>query len=242
MTYNPVQRAYDLLVDYINGPDEATLDLNDVVGYLGEALDDHADSTYENAGHNPLDSMSVDEIRKGLSEIAAELDSMTEITDSEPTIKDSGDRTKFASGAVRDMRAGKGRFDVMPLEVVGNYICESIDGTDPFVWAIAEFLKSNSTTYLYSAIHHFETMVWNNPYTMLLDVAIHYEEGAKKYGPDNWRKSIPTWCYIDSAVRHYIKWRRGDNDEPHNRAIIWNLLCCIWEVDYRDKKESTNES
>ena len=32
-----------------------------------------------------------------------------------PTIKDSGDRTEFATGAVRDMREGKGRCDLMPL-------------------------------------------------------------------------------------------------------------------------------
>ena len=29
-------------------------------------------------------------------------------------IKDSGDRTEFSSGAVRDMHAGKGRFDLLP--------------------------------------------------------------------------------------------------------------------------------
>ena len=29
-------------------------------------------------------------------------------------IKDSGDKTKFSTGAVRDLRAGKGRFDLLP--------------------------------------------------------------------------------------------------------------------------------
>lgn len=152
---------------------------------------------------------------------------------SEPTIKDSGDRTQFASGAVRDMRAGKGRVDLMPLDVVANYICDDNDSTDPILWNLNMFQRTNSTSYLYSAIHNFEIKAYDNTYTMLLEVAKHYEEGAKKYGPDNWRKSIPTWCYIDSAARHYLKWLRGDEDEPHNRAIIWNLLCCIWEVDCR---------
>jgi hypothetical protein len=32
-----------------------------------------------------------------------------------------------------------------------------------------------------------------------------------------------------------LKWRRGDKDEPHDRAFVWNLMCCIWEVDCRDK-------
>ena len=38
----------------------------------------------------------------------------------EPHIMDSGDRTEFSTGAVRDMRVGKGRCDLMPLDVVAS--------------------------------------------------------------------------------------------------------------------------
>ena len=34
------------------------------------------------------------------------------------TIKDSGDRTQFKSGAVRDMHTGKGRYDLLPMCVI----------------------------------------------------------------------------------------------------------------------------
>ena len=34
------------------------------------------------------------------------------------TIKDSGDRTQFETGAVRDMHAGKGRMDLLPLSAI----------------------------------------------------------------------------------------------------------------------------
>lgn len=34
------------------------------------------------------------------------------------TIKDSGERTKFEGGAVRDMHEGKGRFDLLPMCVL----------------------------------------------------------------------------------------------------------------------------
>jgi hypothetical protein len=34
------------------------------------------------------------------------------------TIKDSGERTKFASGAVRDMHEGKGRMDLLPWAAI----------------------------------------------------------------------------------------------------------------------------
>lgn len=36
----------------------------------------------------------------------------------EHEIKDSGQRTEFESGAVRDMHAGKGRYDLLPWEAI----------------------------------------------------------------------------------------------------------------------------
>lgn len=152
----------------------------------------------------------------------------------QPTIKDSGDRTLFESGAVRDMREGKGRCDLMPLEVVTEYHAFANELADDILYRISEFKRTGykETGWLYGAIHAFNIQCYGDEYTMFLDVAIHYEEGAKKYGPDNWQKGIPVYCYIDSAIRHYFKWKRGDKDEPHNRAFVWNLMCCIWEVDH----------
>lgn len=43
-------------------------------------------------------------------------------------IKDSGDRTEFETGAVRDMHEGKGRCDLLPLDVIG----ELFDGVNQF--------------------------------------------------------------------------------------------------------------
>ena len=38
-----------------------------------------------------------------------------------PRILDSGNRREFESGAVRDIQEGKGRCDLLPLDVVGRY-------------------------------------------------------------------------------------------------------------------------
>lgn len=156
----------------------------------------------------------------------------------EPTIKDSGDRTQFESGAVRDMREGKGRCDLMPLEVVG-YIFSHEPGISKIFDNIAMFKKEGDTAYLTMVICDFAKDAYPNrlhpEVHMLLEVAKHFEEGAKKYGENNWQKGIPVHCYIDSAVRHYLKWLRGDKDEPHDRAFVWNLICCIWEVDYGEE-------
>lgn len=156
-------------------------------------------------------------------------------------IKDSGDRTQFATGAVRDMREGKGRCDLMPLAVVARLYGNHDGKTNMFEY-IARFQNTNGTHHLVKALFKFAEEAYGGTEresmcTMLLEVAKHYEEGAKKYGESNWQKGIPTYCYIDSAVRHYLKWLRGDKDEPHDRAFVWNLLCCIWEVDYHKEEQ-----
>ena len=84
--------------------------------------------------------------------------------------------------------------------------------------------------FLYEALIRFaDENKWDVP-TMLLEVSKHFEDGAAKYGEKNWTRGLPLHCYIDSAIRHYLKWCRGDTDEPHDRAFCWNLLCCAWTM------------
>ena len=150
-------------------------------------------------------------------------------------ILDSGERRSFDTGAVRDIQEGKGRPCFMPLEVAAVMLGPRI-GIDEILSPLASFAKNPDTRHLYAELYNFAEIAYNKQLeTMLLDVSIHYEEGAKKYGPDNWRKGIPTSCYLDSAIRHYLKYRRGDQDEPHDRAVVWNIMCCIWEVDHHVK-------
>jgi hypothetical protein len=147
------------------------------------------------------------------------------------TIKDSGIRREFESGAVRDIQEGKGRCDLLPLDVVAEVL-------DPIYRAVFSqidaFQHSGDVRYLITAIKWFASSYFDEEYTMILEVSKHFEDGAKKYGESNWQKGIPVNCYLDSAIRHYLKYRRGDNDEDHARAFVWNLMCCIWEVDCRD--------
>ena len=164
-------------------------------------------------------------------------------------IKDSGNRTEFVTGAVRDMRKGKGRCDLLPLDVISE-LCGFIYANpmlDVFT-AINKFQETSNKMYLDIALCDLMTQKGWNIYTMVLEVSIHFEEGAKKYGENNWQKGIPVKVYIDSAIRHYLKWLRGDQDEPHDRAFCWNILCAMWTCknkpelnDYR-KDDEKNES
>lgn len=158
-------------------------------------------------------------------------------------IKDSGARREFESGALRDVVEGKGRCDLLPLDVLASFyhrytghewVCGMLN-------EIESFIRTGDTRHLEEAVVIFmagDPTCAYSPFgdigfeTMWLEVAKHFEEGCMKYGENNWRKGIPAHCYVDSAVRHLLKWLRGDRDEPHHRAVVWNLICCIWTCRY----------
>ena len=178
-------------------------------------------------------------------------------------IKDSGNRREFSTGAVRDMADGKGRCDLLPLDVISDLFvelkCEKYERVNIIlnylnsaleIWK-GELLSWDSNRmdcvvdFLYDALKEFlKQSDFADIPTMVLELSVHFEQGANKYTEDNWKRGIPVNCYIDSAIRHYLKWLRGDTDERHDRAFVWNIVCCIWEVEHNgkrntDKKEST---
>lgn len=157
-------------------------------------------------------------------------------------IKDSGSRREFTSGAVRDVQEGKGRCDLAPLDVVA----EMTDYVE--ITFINSFKKSGKVQYLYHALERFCNSTYGSIENMLLEVSIHFEEGAKKYGEHNWQKGIPIHSFIDSAIRHLLKFRSGWDDEPHDRAFVWNIMCAIWTMkhkpefdDFTTKEDKNNE-
>lgn len=145
-------------------------------------------------------------------------------------IKDSGQRREFETGAVRDM-APKGRCDLLPWSIIklsggldNMLFCESMED------AVHHRQIEESIKY---CINAFVPMAFSNYPSALLEVAFHYEDGCKKYGERNWEKAIPVDSFLDSAGRHYLKWCRGDKDERHDRAVVWNLLCALWTCKHK---------
>ena len=93
-------------------------------------------------------------------------------------IKDSGNRTEFHTGAVRDMQEGKGRMDLLPMSA-------------------------------------------------LIELSVHCEKGARKYGTHNINKGVPQSSLISSGMRHLVKYNRGDTDENHLAAAAWNIMWAL---------------
>ena len=147
-------------------------------------------------------------------------------------IKDSGARRQFYTpdgreAGVRDVAEGKGRCDLLPLIEVSD-----VTG-DRVLHDIGEFMKTGETHYIYTAIVRFVDAEFPDFPTAVLEYAVHMEEGCGKYGDRNWEKGIPCHCYVDSGVRHLLKCRRGDTDERHDRAFLWNMFGLLWTLENR---------
>jgi len=65
------------------------------------------------------------------------------------------------------------------------------------------------------------------PVRAIFEVAKIMEAGALKYDARNWEQGIPLSRFMDSGLRHAMKWLRGDRDEPHLAQACWNFLCLL---------------
>lgn len=148
-------------------------------------------------------------------------------------LKDSGARRVFDSGATRDISSGKGRCDLLPLDVVAKFLAGLGFHGNPVLLRIHEFMITKDPDKLYSALAYFCNAAYMDKQSALLEVSKQYEDGAKKYADRNWEKGLPLHCFIDSGVRHYLKWLRGDRDEPHDRAFTWNILGALWTLEHK---------
>lgn len=147
--------------------------------------------------------------------------------DNMPKIKDSGQRTVFDTGAIREIDETKGRCDLV-FNTAWGVVAE-----DDFYSYVENFVRWGDLSDIMCAIRHVVKHYYNNDFeTAYLDVSKHYAEGCRKYGERNMEKGLPWHSCVDSALRHYTKLKRGDVDEPHNRAVLWNLLTLSYYVSY----------
>jgi hypothetical protein len=85
------------------------------------------------------------------------------------------------------------------------------------------------------------------PQQELKRVMKRYLDGAEKYGENNWMKGMPRSVFYDCMHRHLDAWWRGDDEEDHAAAVIWNMLCAMWtetnfKKDHDEPLEDLNDS
>lgn len=169
-------------------------------------------------------------------------------------IEDSGDRTEFGTGAVRDVRKGKGRMDLLPMRALYEIGRKSSGFDSEYEESMTCGMSSiflymcdpnpPDGKYLIKACWHFMCALdmhscneqsghyptgssLNLPPNSVIEVAKVLEVGSEKYAPRNWENGIPLSRFIDSGLRHVFRHLRGDDNEPHLAMACWNFLCCL---------------
>lgn len=72
------------------------------------------------------------------------------------------------------------------------------------------------------------------PLDQLERLAWQYTRWASKYGENNRQKARgqkETDAFKQSAYRHFIEWMKGEYDEDHASAVMWNIM---WYERHRD--------
>jgi hypothetical protein len=72
----------------------------------------------------------------------------------------------------------------------------------------------------------------------LYRLAMHYTNGAKKYGENNWIKGMPMSRTWESLERHVQAYKDGDQSEDHLAAIAWNAFALMW---YAERMPELND-
>lgn len=53
------------------------------------------------------------------------------------------------------------------------------------------------------------------PTSAMVAIAMGLKDGAKKYGPYNWRTlDVETQTYVGAALRHLMAWQDGEDTDP----------------------------
>lgn len=157
-------------------------------------------------------------------------------------LHDSGERTEFETGAVRDAQAGKGRMDLLPARALEAILdaplpISALPSIDTALGEIYNFMKVGIQDYnleyicilLLGASEHGNGIQLNHCISPLglIEVSKVFETGAIKYEPRNWEKGIILSRYLDSGLRHIYKYLAGFVDEPHLAMAGWNFLCML---------------
>lgn len=93
---------------------------------------------------------------------------------------------------------------------------------------IEEFKKTGNPDLIAEVGAIFGILNYENMFECLGQTALHFKQGADKYGINNWQLGMPLMDYVGSLSRHLIKVIEKWDDEPHQTAFMWNVLTIMW--------------
>lgn len=172
-------------------------------------------------------------------------------------LKDTGNRTDLGSGGLRDINPENGRCDLLPASAINQFMASTglitrpQDSKRPSLVTtfhyIIQFMDWGDKQFLNKALVTIQNYHWykdksyseGNPIKQdmifakaMMDLSVHYKNGALKYEERNWERGLPVHSFIDSSIRHLCKEMLGWDDEPHDLAVMWNLYGAIWTLQH----------
>ncbi len=122
-----------------------------------------------------------------------------------------------------------GRYDLIPPDCLRTICRGNLVGIRQVHDCLLEYLDTHDESSLASALLSYaEGAGGINAMTHRL--AVHYARGSVKYTARNWEKGIETGRCVDSMLAHEVKFTRGDTDEDHLAALLWNGIALMWTV------------
>jgi len=148
-------------------------------------------------------------------------------------VKDYGQRTTFETGSQKEIVSGRGRFDLLPLKTLAGLFATDTETSrilESLYYALVNENIDIKIGHLCDAIStflEFEPAYRGMMYSWIQDLAKLYEAGANKYAARDWEKGRPMEIFINSALRHYFKFKNSEYDERHDLAFLWNIIGLI---------------
>ena len=174
-------------------------------------------------------------------------------------IKMDGEKASFAGGATRYTKTGKGRYDLIPGEIIIDIINHAYDTYYCDGYMTTSKPDIIQCAYQTGTARYYDTIInlinWNyvedgdvvkddnniesvkttfNQFinglcSMLKALAIHYEKGAAAYGVDNWKKGIPV-CGGDRGGSFTDSMLRHLNQYMLKQTDECHEIACIWNA------------
>lgn len=174
---------------------------------------------------------------------------------------DDGVKTTFATGAQRDTRKNKGRYDLLPACALLRYHRYDDEAEQIFTREQVSRNVEQAVVYLLNYLdgdHDYdylslaawgvigtiakEDYIESHEYGVFPPAAIdrlakRYEFGCELYGDRNWEKGQPISVLIDSALRHCFMHLDDHINEDHLAAALWNIFGAMFmEINHPDQQ------
>lgn len=143
----------------------------------------------------------------------------------EPEDKAVPEEPAVKAAPASDACSMSGRFDLLPLDVIGMLIDKfEVNDNINFLADIEAFKASNDG--LADAAISFAGMYFPDAVSATMAVAGIAEADALENGEDSWKEK-DVKDFINGAVMHYLLFLRDGDDGRHLAEVLWNLVCGI---------------